>query len=109
MAMPAAAGIERQGRRGDERSGAVGRGKAMRPRCDGMQTLTACSAVKTTVTPCCFREVQMTHPNEDLVRQANAAVGSGELGALQGQYLAEGVVWHVQGRGPLAGDYRGIA
>lgn len=51
----------------------------------------------------------MTHPNEDLVRQANAAFGSGDLGALQGRYLAEDVAWHVAGRGPLAGDYRGAA
>jgi ketosteroid isomerase-like protein len=55
------------------------------------------------------REDQMTHPNEDLVRQANAAFVTGELGALQSQYLAENVVWHISGRGPLAGDYDGVA
>ena len=43
------------------------------------------------------------------MRQANAAFGSGDLGALQSQFLAEDVVWHVPGRGPLAGDYQGIA
>jgi ketosteroid isomerase-like protein len=47
----------------------------------------------------------MTQSGEDRVRQANAAFGSGDLGALQSQF----VVWHVPGRGPLAGDYQGIA
>ena len=51
----------------------------------------------------------MTQSGEDRVRQANAAFGSGDLGALQSQFLAEDVVWHVPGRGPLAGDYQGIA
>jgi uncharacterized protein len=51
----------------------------------------------------------MTNPNENLVRQANAAFGSGDLGALQSQYLAENVVWHIPGSGPLAGDYQGVA
>ena len=51
----------------------------------------------------------MTQSDEDRVRQANAAFGSGDLGALQSQFLAEDVVWHVPGRGPLAGDYQGIA
>jgi uncharacterized protein len=51
----------------------------------------------------------MTQSGEDRVRQANAAFGSGDLAALQSQFLAEEVVWHVPGRGPLAGDYHGIA
>jgi ketosteroid isomerase-like protein len=51
----------------------------------------------------------MTQSGEDRVRQANAAFGSGDLSALQSQFLAEDVVWHVPGRGPLAGDYQGIA
>src|ERR1700734_3833283 len=50
----------------------------------------------------------MTQSGEDRVRQANAAFASGDLGALS-QFLAEDVVWHVPGRGPLAGDYLGIA
>jgi len=37
----------------------------------------------------------MTHSDEDRVRQASAAFGSGDLGALQSQFLAEDVVWHV--------------
>jgi len=51
----------------------------------------------------------MALSREDLVRQANAAFGRGDLGVLRSQYLAEEVVWHVPGRGPLAGDYQGIA
>lgn len=51
----------------------------------------------------------MAQSGEDRVRQANAAFGSGELGTLQSQFLAEDVVWHVPGRGPLAGDYQGVA
>jgi ketosteroid isomerase-like protein len=54
-------------------------------------------------------EDQITQSGEDRVRQANPAFGSGDLGALQSQFLAEDVVWRVPGRGPLAGDYRGIA
>ena len=50
----------------------------------------------------------MTQSGEDRVRQANAAFGNGDLGALS-QFLAEDVEWHVPGRGPLAGDYQGIA
>ena len=50
----------------------------------------------------------MTHPYQDLVRQANASYAAGDVGALQRQYLAEDVVWHVAGRGPLAGDYHGV-
>ena len=51
----------------------------------------------------------MTQPNEDLVRAASAAFARGDLAALQGQYLAESVVWHISGTGPLAGDHRGAA
>jgi ketosteroid isomerase-like protein len=53
-------------------------------------------------------EDQMTQSDEDRVRQANAAFGSGDLGAMS-QFLADDVEWHVPGRGPLAGDYQGIA
>jgi uncharacterized protein len=51
----------------------------------------------------------MTHPNADLVRAASAAFGRGDLGALQEQFFAENIVWHVTGTGPLAGDYQGAA
>ena len=49
----------------------------------------------------------MTQPNEDLVRQASEAFGRGDLSALQDQFFADDIVWHVAGTGPLAGDYEG--
>ncbi len=51
----------------------------------------------------------MTQPNEDVVRAASAAFGCGDLGALQDQFFAADIVWHVAGTGPLAGDYEGAA
>ena len=51
----------------------------------------------------------MTTPNEEIVRAASAAFGRGDLAALQGQFFAENIVWHVAGTGPLAGDYEGVA
>src|SRR5258708_13904784 len=51
----------------------------------------------------------MTQRNVDLVRAASAAFGRGDLSALQNQYMAENIIWHVAGTGPLAGDYQGIA
>ncbi len=51
----------------------------------------------------------MTQPIEDAVRAASAAFGRGDLGALRDQFLAENIVWHIAGTGPLAGDYEGIA
>ena len=54
-------------------------------------------------------EDQMAHPNEDLVREAFAAFGRGDLDALRHQYFAGGVRYHVPGRSPVAGDYEGAA
>ena len=51
----------------------------------------------------------MTQPNQDVVRAASAAFGQGNLSALQDQYFAADIVWHVAGTGPLAGDYEGVA
>ena len=51
----------------------------------------------------------MTQPNEDLVRAASAAFGRGDLAVVRDQFLAENIVWHVAGTGPLAGDYQGVA
>ena len=50
----------------------------------------------------------MTHPNESLGREANAAFGRGDLNALQ-SYFAEDIRWHIPGRGSLAGHHEGIA
>ena len=49
----------------------------------------------------------MAHPNEDLVRAAFEAFSKGDLDTLHGQFLAEGIVWHVPGQAPLGGEYTG--
>jgi ketosteroid isomerase-like protein len=51
----------------------------------------------------------MTQPNVDIVRAASAAFGRGDLSALQEQFFADNIVWHIAGTGPLAGDYEGVA
>jgi ketosteroid isomerase-like protein len=51
----------------------------------------------------------MTQPDEDLAWAASSAFGRGDFSALQNQFFAENIVWHVAGTGPLAGDYLGIA
>ena len=51
----------------------------------------------------------MAHPDEDLVREAFAAFGRGDIGALQEQYFADDICWHFPGRGPVAGDHQGPA
>lgn len=50
----------------------------------------------------------MTQPNLE-VQAASAAFGRGDLAALRDQFLAENIVWHLAGTGPLAGDYQGVA
>jgi uncharacterized protein len=50
----------------------------------------------------------MTLPNEE-VQAASAAFGRGDIAALQDQFFAENIVWHLAGTGPLAGDYQGVA
>ena len=48
----------------------------------------------------------MAHPNEDVIRSYVGAFARGELETAR-HYLAEDIVYHVGGRHPLAGDYRG--
>jgi ketosteroid isomerase-like protein len=48
----------------------------------------------------------MAHPNEDLVRRGFAAFGTGDIATL-GQLFADDIVWHVGGRSPITGDYKG--
>ena len=48
----------------------------------------------------------MAHPNDDLVRRGYAAFGSGDVATL-GTLLADDIVWHVGGRSPITGDYKG--
>jgi ketosteroid isomerase-like protein len=49
----------------------------------------------------------MTHPNEELLREAFAAFQRGDLAALQSKYFAEDIRYHVPGRSPVSGDYQG--
>ena len=49
----------------------------------------------------------MAHPNEEVVRRGYEAFQAGDLDTLREQFDPN-VVWHVVGRGPLAGEYRGI-
>lgn len=51
----------------------------------------------------------MAHPDEDLVREAFAAFGRGDLDALRDQFFAEDVRFHYPGRGALAGNHDGVA
>jgi ketosteroid isomerase-like protein len=48
----------------------------------------------------------MAHPNEDLVRRGFAAFGTGDIATLR-ELLADDTVWHVGGRSPITGDYKG--
>ncbi|HEX6472151.1 MAG TPA: nuclear transport factor 2 family protein [Streptosporangiaceae bacterium] len=47
------------------------------------------------------------HPNAALARDAYAAIAKGDLDALRGQLLADDVVFHIPGHGPLGGDRHG--
>jgi uncharacterized protein len=48
----------------------------------------------------------MAHPNEDRIRQGYEAFSAGNLQALD-ELFADDIVWHVPGRNPIAGDYKG--
>jgi hypothetical protein len=49
----------------------------------------------------------MAHANEDLVREAFAAFGRGDIDAMQDQYFAPDIRWHFPGRSQLAGEFHG--
>jgi ketosteroid isomerase-like protein len=49
----------------------------------------------------------MAHPNEDLVREAFAAFGRGDMDYLQKQIFSDDVRYHQPGRSAVAGDYEG--
>jgi ketosteroid isomerase-like protein len=53
------------------------------------------------------REVAMTHPNEDLIRNGYAAYARGDINALREDFLAPDVRWHFPGTSPLAGHHQG--
>lgn len=48
----------------------------------------------------------MAHPNAQLLRQAYDAFASGDIPTVLG-ILADDITWHVPGRSPLSGDYKG--
>jgi ketosteroid isomerase-like protein len=48
----------------------------------------------------------MGHRNEDVVRSAYKAFGTGDIEAVAA-FIAEDSVWHIAGSGILNGDYRG--
>jgi ketosteroid isomerase-like protein len=48
----------------------------------------------------------MSHPNEDLYRKGFEAFQKGNTEALK-DHFADDIVWHVAGRSPFAGDYKG--
>jgi ketosteroid isomerase-like protein len=48
----------------------------------------------------------MTHPNEELIRRGYDAFSAGDLETVL-SIFDENIRWHVPGRSPLAGDYRG--
>jgi ketosteroid isomerase-like protein len=50
----------------------------------------------------------MAHPNEELYRKGFEAFQKGDTEALK-DHFAEDIVWHVAGRSPFAGDYKGSA
>lgn len=50
----------------------------------------------------------MAHPNEDLIRKGFEAFGRGDMDALRGEFLAPDITYHVPGRSPISGDYKGV-
>lgn len=51
----------------------------------------------------------MAHPNEDLTREALAALGRGDMDTLRKQYWTEDICMHIPGRNRLlAGNHEGI-
>lgn len=49
----------------------------------------------------------MTHPNEELIRRGYTAFSEGDLDTVR-ELFADDIVWHVNGRNKLTGDYKGM-
>ncbi|MEO3813019.1 nuclear transport factor 2 family protein [Sphaerisporangium sp. B11E5] len=47
------------------------------------------------------------HPNAIIAKESYDAIAKGDFDHLGGDLLSDDVVFHVPGRGPLAGEYRG--
>lgn len=48
----------------------------------------------------------MAHPNEEIVRKGISAFQSRDLETLKGVF-ADDIVWHIPGKSPVSGDYKG--
>ena len=46
------------------------------------------------------------HPNAALLRKGHEAFSNGDMATLT-EIIAENTLWHIAGKGPLAGDYQG--
>ena len=46
------------------------------------------------------------HPNAELVRRGYDAFSKGDMDTIN-EIFADDIVWHIPGRSPLAGDYKG--
>jgi uncharacterized protein len=46
------------------------------------------------------------HPNAERIRRLFAAFAQGDMATMT-DLIVEDTVWHIPGRGPLSGDYRG--
>ena len=46
------------------------------------------------------------HPNVELLRKGYNAYTTGEIDVLN-ELFADDIVWHIAGRSPIAGDYKG--
>jgi uncharacterized protein len=53
------------------------------------------------------KDAEMAHPNAELVQAAYSAFLRGDLDALP-EYFDPDIVWHIPGRGELAGDLEGL-
>jgi uncharacterized protein len=51
-------------------------------------------------------ETEMTHPNAELIRRGYEAFAHGDVPAVL-DILGHDITWHVPGRSPLSGDYKG--
>ncbi|MFL6184720.1 MAG: nuclear transport factor 2 family protein [Actinomycetes bacterium] len=49
----------------------------------------------------------MAHPNEELTRRGFDAFAKGDVDTLR-ELFDQDAVWHVPGRSPVSGDYRGV-
>ena len=50
----------------------------------------------------------MAHANADLLRKGYDAFSKGDLDTIRNEVFSPDIVFHVAGRNPLSGDYRGV-